>query len=296
MKTEVKKIDKLKRIITVTIEEENLSRDRKEAYAEIGKSLKVPGFRPGSAPLDVLEKRYSGSLKEEFLKKMLPVYYKNALDENKLITAGNPDISDIEFTDKSLKFCAQLEIKPQLELDEAEYRGIKVKDKAAEVKEEEIEKVLTNIKEEIKKATEKDLNDDDLARWAGYPNIAGFREAVKAEIFVEKLRERRRKIDSQISKHLLDKIKTDIPRHELEERHKELMDRELYHLRSRNIPEEDIEKYKKDIEEKLKPLAEEEVKLYYILEAIAKKEGLKPEHNLGEVVLGYLLSQADYTE
>jgi trigger factor len=124
--------------------------------------------------------------------------------------------------------------------------------------------------------------------------MAGFKEAIKIEISVEKLRERRKRIDSQISQHLLKAIDIALPQNEVEHYQKELVNREIHNLKLRNVPEEDIEKYKKDIEDKLKPLAQDEIKLYYILEAIARKENLNAENNLGEVVLGFLLSIAKY--
>ena len=120
-----------------------------------------------------------------------------------------------------------------------------------------------------------------------------FQDAVRIEIFVENFAAVE-KIDSQISQHLLKSIEVALPQKEVDHYHKELVNREIHNLRVRNVPEEDIDKYKKEIEDKLKPLAQEEIKLYYILEAIAKKENLAVENNLGEVVLGFLLSQAKY--
>ena len=67
-------------------------------------------------------------------------------------------------------------------------------------------------------------------------------------------------------------------------------------MRSRGVSQEDIDKYKKELEDKVKPLAEEEIKLFYVLEAIGKNENIKLDNNLGEVVLGFILSQAQYQE
>jgi trigger factor len=191
-------------------------------------------------------------------------------------------------------FTAEFDIKPEIDLRDEDYKGIKIKEKKVEVKDEELEKVLTNLKEGIKKTLNKDLTDNELCKWAGYADVSDFKDAVRIEIFVEKLRDRRKKIDSQISQHLLKGIEVALPQKEVDHYHKELVNREIHNLRVRNVPEEDIEKYKKEIEDKLKPLAQEEIKLYYILEAIAKKENLTVENNLGEVVLGFLLSQAKY--
>ncbi|MDD4955292.1 MAG: trigger factor [Candidatus Omnitrophica bacterium] len=294
MKVEIKKVDKLKRIIKAQLSGEDFEKEKKEAYKEIGKSMKIDGFRQGTAPLEVLEKHHSKALKEEFLRKMLPVYYEKAITEVNLTPAGLPRIYDVELTDAQLSFAAEFNVRPEIELKETDYRGIKIKEKKFEIKEEEIEKVIANLKEGIKKTLNKDLTDDELCKWAGYATASEFKDAVRIEISIEKLRERRKRIDSSISQHLLKTIDTALPQNEVEHYHKELVNREIHNLKLRNVPDEDIEKYKKEIEDKLKPLAEDEIKLYYILEAIAKKESLKAENNLGEVVLGFLLSVAKY--
>ncbi|NQT28212.1 MAG: hypothetical protein HQ570_01285, partial [Candidatus Omnitrophica bacterium] len=153
---------------------------------------------------------------------------------------------------------------------------------------------LTNLKEGIKKAINKDLEDGDLAKWASFPDVKSLKEAIRAQLFVEKSRERRQKIDGQVRAHLSKTFKVDLPKDEVARHHQELIERETYNLQRRGVSQEDIDKYKKDLEGKLKPVAEEDLKLFYILEAIAKNEGIKVDDNLGDVVLGFVLSQAQY--
>jgi FKBP-type peptidyl-prolyl cis-trans isomerase (trigger factor) len=296
MKVDVKKLDKLKRKIKIEVDGEEFLSEKKEVFSQIGKNLKVPGFRPGSVPADVLEKHHGKTLQEELLKKVLPHFYRKALEEHKILPASLPRIYDVEVDSEALSFHADFEVKPELEVKESLYEGIKIKDKKIEIQEIEIEKVLTNLKEGIKKVISKDFDDDELAKWASYANVDKLKEAIRAQLFVEKTRERRQKIDTQIRSHLLKEFKVDLPAAEVERHHKELVEREIYNLRSRGVSQEDIDKYKKDLEEKLKPMAEEEIKLFYILEAIGQKEGIKLEDNLGEVVLGFILSQAQYQE
>ena len=294
MKTEVTKIDKLKRKLKVTVEADEFLQKKDEVYSETAKQLKVPGFRPGKVPMEVLEKHHSKVLKEKLLEQAIPLYYRKALEENGLSAAGMPEISEVNMTEDSLSFCADLEIRPEIEISDTDYKGIKIKAQAVKVEEIEIEKVLTNIKEETKKAIQKDLNDDELAKWAGYPTLSDFRDAIRVQIHVEKLHQRRQSIDSQIGQHLLKKIKVDVPKSEVEHMRQELLNREIYNLRVRGIPEKDIEKYKKEIEEKLENIAQEQLRLSYIIRAIAKKESLEAKNNLGEVVLGFVLSYAQY--
>ncbi len=114
MRVEVKKIDKLKRTIRIEIETEEFWRDKREVYSELGKSLKVPGFRPGCAPLDILEKKYENHLKEEFLKRKIPQYYERVLLNEKITPASLPNFSEIEFKANSLSFLVELEVKPEI--------------------------------------------------------------------------------------------------------------------------------------------------------------------------------------
>lgn len=294
MKTEVTKVDKLKRKLKITVEAGELSEKKNEVYSEASKQLKVPGFRPGKVPVDVLEKHHAKVLQEKLLEQVIPLYYRKALEENEISAASTPNIYDVNLTADSLTFSADLEIRPEIEISDADYKGIKIKVNPVKVEEIEIEKVLTNIKEETKKVIQKDLNDDELAKWAGYPNLSDFRDAIKAQIHVEKLQQRRQSIDGQIGQHLLKKVKVEMPKSEVEHMRQELLNREIYNLRVRGIPENDIEKYKKEIEQKLETIAQEQLKLSYIIRAIAKNESIDAKNNLGEVVLGFVLSYAQY--
>lgn len=295
MQVEIKKIDKLKRVMNVTVEGEEFLKGHNEQYQEIGRTLKVKGFRPGSVPLDILERHYGNALAKEYLKKMLPLYYRNALVSQNLIPAALPRIYDVKLTKECLKFSAEFEVKPQLDLEDGKYKSIPIEHKKVEVGEDEIDKVLGNLKEKIKTIISRDLDEAECARWAGYADSAELREAIKTEIFLEKLKNRKRKIDDTVIKHLLKYIKVEAPHSAVERYHKELVDNEIYKLKLRSTPEQDIEKYKKDIEEQLKPLAEEQVKLLYILEAIAQKENIKIDNDSALLdVLGFILSKAEY--
>ncbi|NQT28409.1 MAG: trigger factor family protein, partial [Candidatus Omnitrophica bacterium] len=155
MRVEVKKLDKLKRTITVEVEGEEFLKEKNEIYGNKSKDLKVPGFRPGSAPLNVLERHHSKFLKEELLKESLPNFYRKALEDKKILPAGMPHVYDIKLTSDALSFSADFETRPEVKAEESSYKGIKIKDKNSEVKEIEIEKILTNLKEGIKKAINK---------------------------------------------------------------------------------------------------------------------------------------------
>lgn len=296
MKVEVKKLDKLKRVLTVNVTGDRFNKDKDEFYAARAKSLQVPGFRRGAAPVDVVVKHHGKRLKEEFVEEHISRYYSRALGETKLAAAGAPRIYDVEISDNGLLFSAEFEIRPRLEIKDSVYKGIKLKEKVNPPADKEIDKVIDSLRQGLKKSLKDDIDDTHLARWSGYGNIGALREAIRAELLVEKMRARRRNIDASVAKHLLSSVKIDMPQAEVLRYKEQLMHRELHNLHTQGISDADLEKYKKDIEDKVAQRARDEVKLFYILAAVAEKENIKTDDsaNLGQVALGFILSQANY--
>ncbi|MFH1768732.1 MAG: trigger factor [Candidatus Omnitrophota bacterium] len=295
MKVEIKKLDQLKRVLKIEVEGEVLNRDKEDIYREIGKLFKVPGFRPGGAPLDLVEKHHRSAFQQEFLKKALPSYYSKALADNSLEPVSTPRIYDVDFNDKGLIFSAEFEIKPQFEVEGKDYKNLKIKHKALAVEEIEVEKMITQLKDNVNKIVKRDCLDEELAKWAGYPSLEDLKNAIRAEILIGKLRARKSDMESFVLDELSRRIKIEAPRSLVKEQHDKLIQQETYNLRLRGVEEKDIKKYEDDISEKIKPLAERQVKLYYILEAIAQKESLAVNsQNIYETVIAYIFSCADY--
>jgi FKBP-type peptidyl-prolyl cis-trans isomerase (trigger factor) len=294
MKIAIKKLDKLKREILVEVAGDEFVKEKNSIFKEKAKNLKVPGFRPGSAPMDILEKHHGPFLRDAFLNKAIPQFYQDALKQENIPAVSMPAISDVEMTSEKLLFRAEVEVRPEVKVEEFLYQGLKIKTKAIAVEEAEIEKVLTTMKDGIKKTLKKDLNDDEISKWASYPDMGDFRQVIKAQLTLEKAKTRRQDIDEQVKTKLLKAVNFDMPKAQVKQHEDELLNREVYNLQYRGVPAEDIEKYKDEIRKKIKPLAEEQVKLFYIFDAIAKGEGIESDDKMMDAVVGLILSQADY--
>ena len=125
-------------------------------------------------------------------------------------------------------------------------------------------------------------------------NIEELKEWIKAQIYLQKYESRKRRIQSQIEEKLLKENKVEVPKKALETHHQRLVEEAISNLRFQGVPEEEIEKRKKDIKEKLKPVAEKQLKIYFLLETIAEKEGIKIDESedLIEKVLSFLVSKS----
>lgn len=147
MKFQVEEITPVKKSLTIEIPQEVVSNEFALAYSDLKKKAKVPGFRPGKAPMALLEKKFGPSIQEDVVRKLVPDYYQRAVKEAGLSPVEFPSIEKIEVKkDAPLLFTATVEVKPSIQL--ANYQGVTLPRKKIEVTEEEVEKTLARLREE----------------------------------------------------------------------------------------------------------------------------------------------------
>ena len=295
MKSDIKQISEVKRDIHIYVDKDSLQEIKTKVLDKINREANVPGFRKGKAPLDLIERRFPSLIKEELLKEAVPFYYQKAVEEHKLEVVGLPKIKDAEYSQDALRFVAQVEIKPQIKIEAKVYAQMRLKCPPVVVEGKEITQFISQFKDKVAEMSGKDkgqLDDRSAGAWAGYSSEEEFKKAVEAEIYINKVIQRRRNLETEISQALLSRVKCGLPGVVVEEQKKHLMSQQIMDLRSRGVPEDQIKKHSDEISQKVEALAKEQVKLYYILEEIAKKEKLNyAKNNLYEVVIGFIFSQ-----
>ena len=141
MKTRIKNIEDCKKILQVEISKETVQKTVEEVYENIKKIAKIPGFRPGFAPSDLIKKHHSGNAKEEVLRILIPEGYRKALSDHKVVPIGEPRVFNIAFDmDKDLKFEAEVETYPKFKIKN--YTGIKVKKSRVAITPKEIDDAI----------------------------------------------------------------------------------------------------------------------------------------------------------
>ncbi len=119
MKLEVTELGPMKRALKIEIPEEDVNRKFTQAYAELNRQVRVPGFRPGKAPIALLEKRYAKSIEEDVVRSLVPDYYDRAVRQAGIvpILVEMPPVERIKIKQHSpFSFTATVEIKPTIEL------------------------------------------------------------------------------------------------------------------------------------------------------------------------------------
>lgn len=110
------------------------------------KRASIPGFRTGHAPESVVQKRYSGEIREEVLERVIPDALASAIEEKRLSVLARPHIEDLRWEPPGpIRFSARLDLKPPV--DPGDYQGIPVRDVPVEPSEEEVTLFLDRLRE-----------------------------------------------------------------------------------------------------------------------------------------------------
>lgn len=290
MKTEVKKLDHIKREISIEVGAEVVKNKFEDVFKKIALEAKVPGFRPGNAPRDILEKQYASYAHEQVLKELVPQIYNEAIEKEKIDCLDLPQISEVKLDRNSLSFKATVEVSPDIALKD--YKRQKVNYKDASVGSDELKRQLDSLKE----ARKLDSIDDNFAKGLGYPNLAKLESALEKEIFLHKQNQQRQRIENEIIENITKNLDFKVPQSLVKRQLQDLVRQTKVDLALKGMPRDKIDEQEKMLAEKLEPEAKKQVKVYLVLAEIAKKENIPLDDNMPRRVIEFLLKEADWSE
>jgi len=169
MKTEVKKLDSTKTEISIEVSGDIVKAKFEDVFKRIAKDAKIPGFRPGHAPRDLLEKHYAHYAHELVLKELVPDIYEQAIRKEGLEVIELPNLSDVKLDRSMLSFKAQVEVTPSIPLKN--YKGLKVTYKKIEVSPDEIKRNIDSLIPRRKSPGLGPGMNEDLFKEGGSPGL-----------------------------------------------------------------------------------------------------------------------------
>lgn len=288
MKTEVKKIDSNTRELNIEVSGDIVEKKFEDVFKRISQEAKVPGFRPGHAPRDILEKNFGAAAHEQVLKELIPDIYSQAVSKEGLDVIELPQISEVKLDRNNLSFKAKVEVTPEINIKD--YKGIKINYKNTSVSPEEIKRSIDSFKESRKL----DKLDDSLARSLGYPSFAELEKVLEKQIFLQKENNQRQMIESQIVESLVKGLEFNLPQGLIKRQLEDMLRQAKLDLALKGIQRDKIEEQEKKMREELEPEARSQVKIYLILSSIARKEGIPVDEHMPRKVMEFLLKEADW--
>lgn len=288
MKVEVKKLDNEKRELNIEVSGEAVSRKFDEVYKEIGKNAKIPGFRPGNVPHDLLVKNYSSLAHDEVVKGLVPELYNQAIEKEDLDVIELPEISEVSLLADRISFKAKVQLAPEVKLKG--YKKIKLDYKKIAVSEDEVKRSLDAVKESRKLGE----LDDAFARGAGYPDFNEFKAALERQIFLQKENAQRQALENQVISNLSRQVEFNIPQSMVSRQLDDLVKQAKLDMALRGMQRQQIDAQEEELKKHLEPQAKEQVKVYLILAEVAKREKIALDEHMPRNVIEFLLREADW--
>jgi len=173
MKSVVEDITTVKKKLTIELAPDEVIKEWDKALADVGKKAKIPGFRPGKAPKNIVERHYGDEVRSEVVHRLVTESYLKAIQEQNLNPVDMPEIDNVSTFVKGspLTFTATVEVRPNFEL--GTYDGIEVKESTLSVTDEEVAQTIDRLREmyaqlEVVEGRSLEKNDTAIIDFEGF--------------------------------------------------------------------------------------------------------------------------------
>jgi trigger factor len=144
---ELKDISDTRKSLVVTLDVTEVEAEHRAVIEEITKVARVPGFRAGRAPAELIVKRFGKEVLDEFKKKVVSRAYRNGLEKAKLEVASIVKVDEGRIEPGlSSAVTFTLDVHPPIELPE--YLGLPTSVQPTEATEVEVDAVVENLRQE----------------------------------------------------------------------------------------------------------------------------------------------------
>ena len=147
MQVSVESTSALERRMTVGVPAERIETEVTKRLQQTARRAKVPGFRPGKVPMNVIRQRYEDSARQEALGDLIQATFYEAIVEQKLNPAGAPSVEPKAFEKgQDLEYVATFEVFPEIKL--AGFDGIAIERLQAEVSDADLDNMLDILRKQ----------------------------------------------------------------------------------------------------------------------------------------------------
>ena len=135
-----------RRELELEIPAEEISKASEKVAKEFAKMARVPGFRPGKAPISLIKRRFAEDIKSEVLQNLVPETVEKAVAEQNLSPVSQPQVDKLEFNEgQPVKFRASFDVLPEFTL--ANYKNLEIEMPEMTLTEEDVAKALAEMQQ-----------------------------------------------------------------------------------------------------------------------------------------------------
>ncbi len=165
IQAELEEISTVKKKLKVKIPVETVLKEFNQVADEYKKHARLPGFRPGKAPVELVKRRFQKNIRSDVVQKLVPASYDQAVREKGVKPLSGPNLENITFKEgEPLVYEAYFEIQPDITL--SDYQDLEVKTEVKVITDEAIQerlKQLQDTQSRLVSVEDRELQDGDYA-------------------------------------------------------------------------------------------------------------------------------------
>lgn len=147
MQVSVENTGPLERKLRVEVPEEKIASEVKNRLQSLSRTTRIQGFRPGKAPLKVVEKRYGDKVRKEVVGEVVQSSFYEALNKEKLRPASRPEIDPLDDNlGQGVVYTATFEVYP--EFTPAPVPDLEIERPVCEVTDADVDKMIEVIRKQ----------------------------------------------------------------------------------------------------------------------------------------------------
>ena len=145
MQVTVETTQGLERRLKVQVPEDRVQGEVSKRLTNIAQSARLPGFRPGKAPMKVIAQRYGKQVREEVVGEIVQSSFQDAMVQERLRPAGHPTIDPLEWdTGSGVVYTAVFDVYPEVSVPAIE--SVKIGRPAAEINDGDLDRMLERLR------------------------------------------------------------------------------------------------------------------------------------------------------
>ena len=146
MNTKIEDIDSCKKKIKFDIAYKDYQAKVQSSYLTLARQVKVPGFRPGKAPMSMLEKRFGPNVKKEVMTQLVSERLAEVIEEKGFRSVSPPKILEVEAEEGTdISVSASVEIVPDFKIND--YSKVEIPIEITRVTDEDVNQAINYQRE-----------------------------------------------------------------------------------------------------------------------------------------------------
>ena len=146
VRTELEEISPVKKRLRVEVPVETVLAEFKRVAATYRRHSRIPGFRPGKAPVALIKRRYRKDIRQDVLRKLIPESYDESIRERKIQALGQMQLEQVDLAEgEPLVYEAVVETLPEIEIPD--YKGLEVRLENKPPEEESVARELDRLRD-----------------------------------------------------------------------------------------------------------------------------------------------------